>query len=488
MSSDTNSHLKYRYMPPVRTASANKNRLLNYTNKSPVMRRPLISPPLSYIETPPSQTGLATDNTSCDRSISEPPKTRARSADYTDSYATTEPKNDPPVRELSFPHELKLVYPQQKSNGMIKASDDKNIYTDNNIDDRKKIKHQGLCLPVPKFVNTMIQPSEPLGKEVKDKEDVYIEAAKLIQLEMDSTRSTNEEYARVKSWKPGMRRLLDIAEGDVGLALFIPFNWEAFEPIQADSTCNSSSNHSLDESSDDDGVVVETDDEIENCPPILTYAQMHEIYSKGLPATVQLMTWRRCYSLQRDGDCFGTMFKKSSNYQHTLIVIKTTNGEILGGYADTPWKAQKSSSVGKSMTFFGGGRTFLYATNPAVQRSNSEDNGISLYPWTGENGYSQICNLDSGTLGMGGGGAFGFIVQDNFMRGSSGACKTFNNPPLTSNHGGSFEIVDFEVYGFISMSQKMFDGSSRTSSFASVNSSVNNSIKSTKSLSSLMTK
>jgi len=315
-----------------------------------------------------------------------------------------------------------------------------------------------------------------------------MEAARQIQLEKEQLeKNIDKQDGKARQW--GVTRLLDIAHGDIGLALFIPFNWEAFEPLQQVVI----SQHSTNDSSDVDDMIIAPDDEIESCPPILSHAQMQEIHFKGLPATAQIMTWNRVYSLQRDGDLFNTMFEKCARYRHTLIVIQTAQGDVLGGYADTPWIHQKSSGLAKSKSFFGGGRAFLYATRPALSEEGELEQeqeecrqgkgSINFYPWTGDNDYSQICDFEKGSIGMGGGGAFGFYVQHDFTIGSSGSCHTFGNPPLTKNDGGSFEVVDFEVYGFSSMSDEL-SVSSRTSSFASVNSTFRST--SGKSLSSLL--
>ena len=324
-------------------------------------------------------------------------------------------------------------------------------------------------------------------------------------------------------------RLLDIAGGSAGLALFIPINWEAFglplveetsEQHSSNSNSNSNSssgnsainssgtsggdNESDDESSDseevlgleeEDELIIASDDEIETCPSILSEEQMKYIQKKGLPPTLSSRTWNRMYSLQRDGDCFQTMFKKVSRHQHSLIIIKTADDDILGGYADTPWASQCSGV--RRGGFFGGGRGFLFATNPLLSEEEEtsqrdqigdDDAPISFFRWTGANEYSQICDSDAGTLGMGGGGSFGFFVQDNFTSGSSGACETFSNPPLIKSSGGSFDVVDFEVYVFTSMSNRLFNASSRTPSFASVNSTLSSSMQSTKSISSLLSR
>jgi hypothetical protein len=53
-------------------------------------------------------------------------------------------------------------------------------------------------------------------------------------------------------------------------------------------------------------------------------------------------------------------------------------------------------------------------------------------------------------IAMGGGNSeFGLMLDDNFMRGSSGQSSTFNNPRLIPGNEESFDIVEFEVYGLM---------------------------------------
>jgi Oxidation resistance protein len=361
-------------------------------------------------------------------------------------------------------------------------------------------------------------------------DDAYIQAAALIDSERQKFHSNNITVTANR--RKGMRRLLDFAQGCYGLTLFLPIeHWEDYKPISTaasspattistatattststeistailnneKSTYHDTRNDETSQEEDDDvnqqdQVVLATDDDdTSTIPPILSQAQMQYIHTHGLPPTVSLMTWTRAYSLQRDGDSFLTMFHKVSHYNNTLIVIKTTKGDVLGGYADTPWGWANSSRTlgharGRSCSFFGSGRAFLFATRPRTDRKTDKGEAVSIYKWTGENEYSQICDVDAGSIGMGGGGAFGFFVQDNFTRGSSGPCQTFRNPTLVvgSDSGGNFEISDFEVYGFISMSERlMVPGSlSRSSSFASYSSLSGRSTLSTRSMSCVL--
>ena len=311
-------------------------------------------------------------------------------------------------------------------------------------------------------------------------------------------------------------------KGDIGLALFSPLVL-AEDPPDISATARSRSDSELncgigigngigssntydednarssydDEADEEEPVALAEEDAevLRSSPRLLTPEQMRRIRNEGLHSTAQIMRWHRPYSLSRDGDSFQTMMEKCGGYRHTILVCRTTDGDVLGGYADTAWK------LGGCNTFFGSGRAFLFATRPDLSdderewrdlksgifgrgnnrrrqkrsRPSSEggaecintapkedqagkderDAGIYIFPWTGNNTYSQVCNAQLEKLAMGGGGSFGFIVQENFSKGSTGPCSTFNNPRLIRDPSGCFEIVDLEVYGLKSC---LFEG------------------------------
>ena len=289
--------------------------------------------------------------------------------------------------------------------------------------------------------------------------------------------------------------------GPVGLTLFLPVNdGTNFDPLHTlpsttstDVELDQQQHDSSENESDEDEIAMDYDPDLESCPPILSHEQLHQIHTHGLPASVTLMTWTRAYSLQRDGDDFHSMLRKCAMYQHTLIVIKTSTGDILGGYADTVWGKQLSQNSKRA--FYGSGRAFVFATNPQwsqeeekelsqpqdyihddISSSDDDDdetNPIHFYRWTGENDYSQICDIENGSLGMGGGGAggeFGWIVENDFQYGSTGRCLTFGNPPLAKGNDGRFEVVGLDVYGFKCMSERLssYGGNYSTSSIGSI--------------------
>jgi hypothetical protein len=185
--------------------------------------------------------------------------------------------------------------------------------------------------------------------------------------------------------------------------------------------------------------------ELIEAPPILDIESFQEIVDRALPRNLRIYKWRRIFSIAKDGDLLFTMLEKCSTFKHTLMVLRTTDGHVLGGFASEKWQDQGGYS--KRRSYFGTGTCFLFSSHPV---DPDPSHGFSFYKWSGINDYCQICDIDSGKIAMGGGeGDFGLVIEDGFFRGTSGHCATFNNPPLIPGIDGSFEILDFEIYGLI---------------------------------------
>lgn len=264
--------------------------------------------------------------------------------------------------------------------------------------------------------------------------------------------------------------------GDVGLAIFSPLHVASLEeealPDIPIINATLSKDDEIDDTPEDTEeypveLLSESEPVIKACPRILTPQHMVQLTDEALPNSMRTMTWNRIYSVARDGDCFCAFLQKVSDYKHTIICIKTSEGDILGGYCTEAWKRQEGYNSGRA--FFGSGESFLFSNHPsAVQLDRKRDwaqpslqntDRMHVFKWAGINTYSQVCDVDDGQIAMGGGGTFGLIVQDNFSTGATGRCSTFDNPPLvpasfsspTKNNRENdkrFQIVDFEVYGF----------------------------------------
>lgn len=205
-------------------------------------------------------------------------------------------------------------------------------------------------------------------------------------------------------------------------------------------------------------IVPEQPHTLKSSPHILTQSMMKKIAERAFPASLLFAYWKRVYSLCRDGDSFETMLRLCSKNDKTLLVIKTTTGDILGGFADNTWEIQHFHRQGGG--FYGGGQAVLFSIVGGADDSGEEEENVVAYRWTGANRYIQLCDGDKKMLAMGGGGkegTFGLCVQDDFRIGSTGRCDTFNNLPLISQSGTSgaqdhvyFDILDVEVWGFVS--------------------------------------
>eukprot|EP00956_Cyclotella_meneghiniana_P042811 scaffold249325_cov73-Cyclotella_meneghiniana.AAC.4 len=175
-------------------------------------------------------------------------------------------------------------------------------------------------------------------------------------------------------------------------------------------------------------------------PPILSQSQIKSLVLSGaLPASLHYCKWERLYSLTRDGDSFDTFLRNVEGRDRTVLVVKTTLDKIFGGYADTRWESKGVSH--HAHEFYGTGQACLFRY--------THHNNVMRYKWSGANRYIQLCDSTKRTIAFGGGGdegVFGLCIEDDFRRGTTGHCETFQNEPLCEE--GYFDVVDLEVWGF----------------------------------------
>jgi hypothetical protein len=195
----------------------------------------------------------------------------------------------------------------------------------------------------------------------------------------------------------------------------------------------------------------------EASPYILSQDQMNEISKHVLPETIAYCRWRRLYGLGRDGDSFDGCLRIIGTVKRTLMVVRTTKGDVFGGYADAPWHSRGASSTAK---FYGSASSCLFSFSSIRGQSgfstssSPESSSINVYQWTGKNRYIQVCDVSNKMLAFGGGGdkgAFGLCLQEDFQRGTTGHCDTFDNDPLCSEPDveRTFDIVDVEFWEFL---------------------------------------
>lgn len=256
-----------------------------------------------------------------------------------------------------------------------------------------------------------------------------------IKLEAERCKSPEVKWTRKESRE---------SMGDMGIALFDPLNYDDEQRDGIDTSNKEEddiiipclNNHYVCNNSIDmhDVKVLPYHDDI---PSLLSHDTMKSLVH-SLPRTLQSRVWVRLYSCLKDGDSFPAFLHHVRGHTCTLLVIETSKGNVLGGFADSPWEQGTLTMDG---CFFGTGQSFLYSVK--------EDESVQSHHWTALNEYSQFCR--TGCVGMGGGGkngTFGLYLHDQFTRGSSGPCETFGTHlPLCSQE--HFEIVEFQVYGFV---------------------------------------
>ncbi len=225
---------------------------------------------------------------------------------------------------------------------------------------------------------------------------------------------------------------------------------------------------SMDEDSDDGMIasvlppVVAVQEESSSPKFTLTVSQMNILRDSVLPPGLTHRPWKRIYSLLRDGDSFVAFQKsltdwcKCQGQQSSLLVVKTAEGHIIGGYADVPLVNLTSSLS----TVGGAGRSCLFK----FSKTAIEDYGQA--PHSMVEVYGKHCTTTSKKIvfdayrriiAFGGGEnsdclsddeGFGLSLEDGFARGTTARCAAFDNEPLVSDRGGVFDVVDVEVWGF----------------------------------------
>lgn len=77
------------------------------------------------------------------------------------------------------------------------------------------------------------------------------------------------------------------------------------------------------------------------CPPILTPFVADAIAEDGLPWSMQDTQWERLFASTRDGTSFGTFMRRVRGRGQTVVVAKTSDGKVVGGYATDVWSGRK---------------------------------------------------------------------------------------------------------------------------------------------------
>mmetsp|Transcript_15490 Transcript_15490/g.27743 ORF Transcript_15490/g.27743 Transcript_15490/m.27743 type:complete len:298 (+) Transcript_15490:88-981(+) len=221
-------------------------------------------------------------------------------------------------------------------------------------------------------------------------------------------------------------------------------------------------------------------DSLVTSPPILTSSMVDAIVEEGLPWSMQDTQWERLFASTRDGTSFGTFMRRVRGHGQTIIVAKTSDGRILGGYATNVWSGRKQpadshddasnaflfvvdqppvAKTNQAVEIPAGHHTFIpglgeLGTSPTSafdfdlhhhhhQPSVPEKPHVEIlkpsHTQHTSSGLKQACQLGRKFISMSDGdGNLSLVIENSFSRGVA----------RTHNDSEEFAVVEFEVYGF----------------------------------------
>lgn len=219
----------------------------------------------------------------------------------------------------------------------------------------------------------------------------------------------------------------------------------------------------------------ENSDSLLTSPPILTAQMVDAIAEDGLPWSMQETQWDRIFSSSRDGSSFGTFMRSVRGHGQTVIVAKTSDGKIVGGYATNVWSGRKQPAGSQDDS-----HAFLFMVEPPASKTSEPATPVAhtFIPGLGElsssptsafdfdfhqlsvsspkhrndkpqveffkpsqanAGFKQACQLGKKLVSMSNeNGDLNLVIENSFSNGGV-------------SHSGEkedFAIVEFEVYGF----------------------------------------
>ena len=179
--------------------------------------------------------------------------------------------------------------------------------------------------------------------------------------------------------------------------------------------------------------------------PLLTVQHAIQL-RKNLPVQLQIENFVMLYSSMADGSDFSTFYRKVRGVAYTLLVVRSVKSEIFGGFAGAEWKPTKDN-------YYGCGESFLFKVNSDAV----EGDKVQAFKWSTFNSFFQFSTMESVAMG-GEGDGFGFVLDGDFLTGSSNHCRTYLNPVLTTEPG-VIRISAVEVWGWSRHLRKVSRGS-----------------------------
>uniref|UniRef100_A0A8C4SI63 TBC1 domain family member 24 n=2 Tax=Erpetoichthys calabaricus TaxID=27687 RepID=A0A8C4SI63_ERPCA len=214
---------------------------------------------------------------------------------------------------------------------------------------------------------------------------------------------------------------------------------------------------------------------------IVSSKEMRNIWS-WVPERFALCQPQLLFTTSEHGCSLTRFYAQCQGNEPTLLLIKTTEGEVCGAYLSTDWAER---TAGNKLSFFGTGECFVFRLKPEMERyewvvikhpelasapaapdssqtadrlttnstSESQDDPSNrLSPFLATRHF----NLSSKTASMfmagsldfilvGGGDGNALYIDADLNYGRTARCTTFDSPPLCSE---TFQIAVLEAWGF----------------------------------------
>ncbi|KAJ7385508.1 hypothetical protein OS493_015079 [Desmophyllum pertusum] len=171
--------------------------------------------------------------------------------------------------------------------------------------------------------------------------------------------------------------------------------------------------------------------------------QEWELLSSWLPDRLRIKKPVCLFTTDADGYSIRTLYNKCEGDDETILLVKSSVGEIFGALVTSSWGERNSGR--RTLTYFGTGESFVFRLSPRPVK----------YSWTGLHkeglGTKDLFMAgDDKSLMVGGGGENAIWLDNELYRGRSGASETFGNEQLTESP--DFLCTRVEVLGFVTES------------------------------------
>lgn len=162
---------------------------------------------------------------------------------------------------------------------------------------------------------------------------------------------------------------------------------------------------------------------------ILTQKKLIEIHSH-LPYYHQYKDFKMLYNMDRDGTSLLTMIDKGSEYENTILVIKTLKNEIFGAYLSESLRIKYNDFYGTAETFI-----FTFYDTDKIRVFHATQTN-DLYIYTDPEKIAFGCSDDN----------FSLSLEDDFKNCFTGSTVTFNNAPLWKENTSNAIVVNCELW------------------------------------------